>query len=105
AVNGCCYGQAKTEEKRDYLKKCGQKFWEFISGDNDLYTTIIEPLGHKAKERNEEFHVEYGKVINRFTAEFIKDFCQPDGTILWSKLVEYNSGIPKPRVRKPKAPK
>ena len=47
---------------------------------------------HKAKERNEEFQVEYGKVINRFTAEFIKDFCQPDGTILWSKLVEYNSG-------------
>jgi hypothetical protein len=37
---------------------------------------------HKAKERNEEFQVEYGKVINRFTAEFIKDFCQPDGTIL-----------------------
>jgi hypothetical protein len=74
------------------------------AGTGKTYS-IIEPLGHKAKERNEEFQVEYGNVINRFTAEFIKDFCQPDGTILWSKLVEYNSGIPKPKVRKPKAPK
>jgi hypothetical protein len=31
--------------------------------------------------------------INRFTAEFIKDFCQADGTILWDKLVEFNSAL------------
>ena len=93
AVNGCCYGQQSTEDKADYLKKCGQSFWSFISGDENFYTTIIEPLGHKAKERNEAFQVEYGKVINRFTAEFIKDFCKTDGTILWDKLVQYNSGV------------
>jgi hypothetical protein len=94
AVNGCCYGQESVEDKGDYLKKCGQSFWEFVSGDDKFYTTIIEPLGHKAKERNEAFQVEYGKVTNRFTAEFIKVFCQPDGTILWSKLVEFNSARP-----------
>ncbi|MBI3417020.1 MAG: cytosolic protein [Verrucomicrobia bacterium] len=93
AVNGCCYGQLNTEDKGDYLKKCGQSFWSFVSGDNNLYTTIIEPLGHRAKERNEEFQIEYGKVINRFTAGFIKVFCQPDGTILWEKLVQFNSAI------------
>jgi hypothetical protein len=91
AVNGCCYGQERVEDKGDYLKKCGQSFWSFVSGDDKFYITIIEPLGHKAKERNEAFQIEYGKVINRFTAEFIKDFCQADGTILWSKLVEFNS--------------
>jgi len=93
AVNGCCYGQEPAEDKGDYVKKCGQSFWSFVSGDDDLYTTIIEPLGHRAKERNEEFHVECGKVINRFTAEFIKDFCQADGTILWDKLVQFNSAV------------
>jgi hypothetical protein len=91
AVNGCCYGQESVEDKGDYLKKCGQSFWSFISGDDELYITIIEPLGHKAKERNEAFQIEYGKVINRFTAEFIKVFCQADGTILWDKLVQFNS--------------
>lgn len=93
AVNGCCYGQESVEDKGDYLKKCGQSFWSFISGDNEFYITIIEPLGHKAKERNEAFQIEYGKVINRFTAEFIKDFCQADGTILWDKLVHFNSAL------------
>jgi Type II restriction endonuclease EcoO109I len=91
AVNGCCYGQEGNEDKGDYLKKCGQSLWSFISGEDQLYTTIIEPLGHKAKERNEEFQIEHGKVMNRFTAEFIKDFCQSDGTILWEKLVQFNS--------------
>ena len=46
AVNGCCYGQESVEDKGDYLKKCGQSFWSFISGDNEFYITIIEPLGH-----------------------------------------------------------
>ncbi len=94
AVNGCCYHQERIEDKGDYLKRCGQSFWEFVSGDDRFYTTIIEPLGHKAKERNEAFQMEYGKVINCFTAEFIKIFCQPDGTILWNKLVEFNSARP-----------
>ena len=93
AVNGCCYGQESVENKVDYVKKCGQSFWSFISGDDDFYITIIEPLGHKAKERNEEFLIEYGKVITRFTGEFIKDFCEADGTILWVKLVKFNSSL------------
>ncbi|TAL00499.1 MAG: cytosolic protein [Verrucomicrobia bacterium] len=94
AVNGCCYGQEKTENKTDYVKKCGQSFWSFISGDDEFYTTIIEPLGHRAKDRNEEFLIEYGKVITRFSAEFAKDFCLPDGGIHWEKLVRFNSSIP-----------
>ena len=32
AINGCCYGIDNSPEKGDYLKYCGQRFWEFISG-------------------------------------------------------------------------
>lgn len=92
AVNGCCYGKDDNPDKGDYLKFCGQWFWEFISGDENLYTDIIEPLGHKAKEKNEQFQVEYAKVINKFTLEFSKAYCAPDGSILWNKLVQFNSG-------------
>lgn len=92
AVNGCCYGIEQKEDKGDYLKKCGQRFWEFISGNDSLYTEIIEPLGHRAKERNEEFQVEYGKVSNRFVRQFIDEFCHADGAIHWEKLVKFNSG-------------
>jgi len=91
AVNGCCYGKDGTPDKGDYLKLCGQQFWEFISGDDNLYIDIIEPLGHHAKERNEQFMQEYAKVINKFTAEFIGKFCDADGNILWEEIVKFNS--------------
>ncbi len=91
AVNGCCYGKDRKPDKGDYLKLCGQRFWDFISGDNNLYTDIIEPLGHQAKEKNEQFMQEYAKVINKFTAEFIGTFCDTDGSILWEEIVKFNS--------------
>jgi len=94
AVNGCCYGKNRTPDKGDYLKLCGQQFWKFISGDDNLYTDIIEPLGHQAKERNEQFMREYPKVINKFTAEFIGKFCDADGNILWEEIVKFNSAEP-----------
>ncbi|HEO65645.1 MAG TPA: hypothetical protein ENI73_07225, partial [Spirochaetes bacterium] len=38
-----------------YFKYCGQRFWEFISGCLNLYLDLIKPLGHQAKERNDEY--------------------------------------------------
>jgi len=92
AVNACCYGKDDKPDKGDYLKLCGQRFWELISGKEQLYTDIIEPLGHKAKEKNEQFQAEYAKVVNKFTLEFSKEYCASDGSILWNKLVQFNSG-------------
>ena len=91
-VNGCCYGKDRKPDKGDYLKLCGQNFWEFISGDSNLYTDIIEPLGYQAKERNEQFVKEYAKVVNKFTAEFIGKFCDTKGNMLWEEIVKFNSG-------------
>jgi hypothetical protein len=93
AINGCCYGRDNKSDKGEYFKYCGQKFWEFISGDNDLYTKIIDPLGHKAKERNDDFMKSYSQMINKFTKEFANDFCKDNGEIDWDKLVKYNSAI------------
>lgn len=90
-INGCCYGKDAKPDKGDYFKYCGQRFWEFISGNKDLYIEIIEPLGHKAKERNEEFQKSYSKMINKFTKEFSNEFCMDSGEIDWEKLVRFNS--------------
>ena len=90
AVNGCCYGRDNNPQKADYLKYCGQQFWHFISGDATLFTDILEPLGHLARQRNDQFDESYAQVINRFSAVFIRDFAS-DGKIDWKKLVEFNS--------------
>lgn len=91
AVNGCCYGQDNNPDKGDYYKYCGQRFWEFISGNPELFTQIIEPLGYKAKERNEAFMISFSQMINKFTKEFSNTFCDDDGNIDWNKLVVFNS--------------
>lgn len=95
AVNGCCYGIDNQPDKGDYFKYCGQQFWSFISGDADLYTNLIEPLGNKAKERNDDFLVSYAKKLNKFTHDFTSDFCDEEGAIDWKKLVEFNSEMKK----------
>lgn len=84
----------------NYFKYCGQRFWEFISGENELYTEIIEPLSHKAKEKNDDFVKSYSQMINKFTKEFSNIFCMNNGEIDWDKLVRFNSAIIEPKKEK-----
>ena len=91
AVNGCCYGRDTKPDKGEYFKYCGQAFWEFVSGDPHLYTRIIVPLGNKAKQQTATFDKAYTQTINKMTANFTQDFCKPDGSIDWQKLVKFNS--------------
>lgn len=93
AVNGCCYGQDSKPDKGDYFKYCGQRFWEFISGNSELFTEIIEPLGHNAQEKNDDFVKSYSQMINKFTKEFTNLFCKDSGEIDWDKLVRFNSAM------------
>lgn len=97
AVNGCCYGRDNTPDKGDYFKYCGQAFWEFISGNTNLFTEIIEPLGYKAKEKNDDFIKSYSQMINKFTKEFANIFCKDNGEINWEKLVLFNSAKIEPK--------
>ena len=90
AVNGCCYGRNTKPDKGDYYKYCGQKFWKFISGNNDLYLKIIRPLGYTAREKNDEFQEEYAQIVNKFTLELSETFVT-DGEINWDALVRFNS--------------
>jgi len=91
AINGCCYGKDRNPDKGDYFKYCGQHFWEFITNDIDYYTKIVEPLGYNARQKNEQFYEEYAKVINKFTFEFIEQYCDNTGKINWPLLVKNNS--------------
>ncbi len=90
-VNGCCYGRCHNDYGV-YVKICGQEFWELISGDPNLYTEIIEPLGYKAQEKTEEYLAKFNAKLNLFVSAFVDEFCFEDGKINWEKLVRFNSG-------------
>ena len=91
-VLGICYGKTRTSYIRGYLKVVGQNFWYLISENKHLYTDIIEPIGHRAKEHNENFIHERSRVVNLFTKQFVDRFCDATGVIDWARLVEFNSG-------------
>lgn len=93
-ILGICYGKTRTNFNYRFpgcWKVVGQNFWYLISENEDLYTDIIEPIGYRAREHNTAFEIERGKVINRFSMEFMNKFCL-DGAIEWPRLVEFNSG-------------
>ncbi len=91
AVNGCCYGRTLNEDKGDYVKLCGQAFWELVSGDAEFHTRLMEALGREAERRKEEFAGLYDTTLARLTTEFSEGFCDDKGRILWDKLTRYNS--------------
>jgi site-specific DNA-methyltransferase (cytosine-N4-specific) len=97
AVNGCIYGKDRKPFKKhasdpemNFYKYCGQDFWEFISGDSDLYVTIIHPLDIEAKQRGPEFQNVYDSRLNDMSLEFGKEFLL-NGQIDWVKLIEFVS--------------
>lgn len=90
AIEGCCYGNNNTS-KDTHEKLCGQAFWEFISGDPNMYLEIIEPLGINAKTKNEDYQKEFDKMITKFTKEFSYNYCDNHGNINWNKIVQLNS--------------
>jgi hypothetical protein len=92
-VLGICYGRTRTTyTKAGYLKVVGQNFWYLISESQNLYTDIIEPIGYRAKEHNDAFYKQKDRVVNRFTKQFLEEFCDSTGAIDWVELVEFNSG-------------
>ena len=96
SVNGCMYGKDNAPHKVNkdpdlsYYKICGQAFWELVSGDNELYKKIIQPLDKEAKKRDEEFKNLYVKKINEMTKDIVELFYKKDN-LDWDKIIEYVS--------------
>lgn len=90
-VVGHGYGRLNKgfNPKEGWRDVSGQAFWTEISGDPDMYLKIIRsmkdvPLVHKA-----EFVDKWAAVVNKFTKQFLDDFCTPDGFIIWEKLTQF----------------
>ena len=92
AVLGICYGKTRTSYLRGYLKVVGQNFWYFISENKNLYTEIIEPIGYRAREHNQEYERNKVMAANKLTRDFVDTFCHRQGDIDWERLLEETSG-------------
>ena len=96
AVNGCIYGRDNVPHKVNknpdfsYYKICGQSFWELMSGDNELYKKIIQPLDQEAKKRDVVFKDLYIKKVNEMTKDVVELF-YTGNALNWDKIIDYVS--------------
>jgi site-specific DNA-methyltransferase (cytosine-N4-specific) len=97
AVNGCIYGKdakpfkENSDPEKSYYKYAGQDFWNFVSGDDQLYREIIKPIDEEARMRDEDFKRTYDGKVNGMVKEFSNIFLDDEGLIDWVKLVDYVS--------------
>ncbi|MCA1593574.1 MAG: cytosolic protein [Acidobacteria bacterium] len=109
AVNGCIYGReakplkANTDAEKSYYKYAGQDFWNFISGDDNLYREIIKPIDEESRARDEEFKRTYDGKVNGMVKEFGNIFLNEENLIDWVKLVDYVSARDKSFIEFPPA--
>ena len=102
AIVGYAYG-TKTESGRGkakiYEEVAGEEFWETITGDKNFYTKIISFMDTLPEKYIDDYKESYARASNRLVRDFSVEFCNPDGTINWEKLVDYNSGSPRRKAR------
>ncbi len=94
ALLGHCYGKMKTEPSKTkiYRDRSGQSFWAEITGDSDFYLKLVRLMKDEPARHRVVYKKAWDSAVNRFTAEFIRDFCNSDGSIDWEKFVAFNSG-------------
>ncbi|ANU18970.1 hypothetical protein BBI15_01370 [Planococcus plakortidis] len=93
-IIGYGYGRKQSIDKNGVRELAGQVFWERMTGDPEFYIKIIHLIGDKPQKHLPVYKSAFDAAVNRFTGEFINDFCNKDGTINWEKLVAFNSGKP-----------
>lgn len=91
-VVGYGYGKKKVKAEKFYLELAGKEFWEWLTGDAEFYTKIIEFMGTRPDEYAKEFDEAYAKAENRMIREFTLKYCKEDGSIDWDALIKFNSG-------------
>lgn len=101
-VVGYCYGrkQQSSRSKVNFRELAGQAFWELITDENDFYLRIVRLMGQKPIEHRPAFQQSFDQAKNRFTKEFLLDFSDESGAINWDRLLEFNSGVERPKIAK-----
>jgi hypothetical protein len=92
-ILGHAYGrvQSKPGEELIYRDSSGQAFWQEITGDPDFYLKLVKLMKNAPAKHRKEYMPAWDAAVNRFTKNFIDDFCFDDGTIDWEKLVQFVS--------------
>ena len=102
-VIGHGYGRLNNTPKgKIYRNSSGEVFWTELTGDPDFYLKLIRLMKDEPQKHRPSYKLSWDAAINRFTGEFVKEFCDAKGLIVWEKLAAYVSSKEKPKIKRPK---
>ena len=101
-ILGHAYGRVTREPSKDlfYRDVSGQAFWHEITGNSDFYLKLIRLMKNEPAKHKKGYTLAWDAAVNKFTKEFIDEFCFADGNIDWDKIVQFVS-----EEKPPKPPK
>ena len=65
---------------------CSPEYWTNKVGDNHFFADTIEPAIESCFKEDNECYILKAQLINRFTKEFLEEFCDSDCAFDWNKL-------------------
>ncbi len=94
ALVGYGYGKkvSPASAQKIFRELSGQSFWAALTGDETFYLRIIRVMRERPTIHRSSFEEAWAAAINRFTRQFIEQFCKEDGSIDWELLTKFNSG-------------
>ena len=96
-IIGHGYGRKSPRAATNVEKLAGQAFWQLISGETDFYLRISRAMEQYALDHGAGYKKEFEAKRNQLLREFMIDYVQQDGVILWDEVVAFNSAIEKPK--------
>jgi hypothetical protein len=91
-VLGICYGKSPDVDNGLYIKKTGQRFWQFLSGEIDFHLKLMELIGRRVDLYQRDFMLKRNELKLSLIKEFESNFVMLNGSIDWQKVVQFNSG-------------
>jgi hypothetical protein len=90
-VKGVCGGVAAGGQGVDVVVET-EDAYTVISVKSGPNWGNSSQMANHPKQHRLKYEAEWVKAVNRFTGEFINEFCAEDGAIDWEKLAAFNSG-------------
>lgn len=96
-IIGYGYGRKLVRKASHVEKLAGQVFWCLLTGEPDFYLRISTAMETFAGQHGQAYKVVFEKKHQQLLREFMLDYVDTEGTILWNKVVAFNSAEVKPK--------
>lgn len=95
-IIGYGYGRKRQVKASQDEKLAGQSFWQMLTGEADFYLRLSAAMETFAGEHGAVYKTAFELKHQQLLREFMIDYVDEAGHILWQKVVAFNSAEVKP---------